>query len=147
MPRPALAALAAGALLGLALVAGCGGSESKEAEVTLGSTAPATDGAPKAGENATARPPRRSEAGAVRPPIRQRRIPFGQRRQEETAAYAERHYGVSTTKLDPKVIVEHVSVTPTAKAVYETFKADREDPELHELPGVCSHFVIDRDGT
>ncbi|HEX3225686.1 MAG TPA: peptidoglycan recognition family protein, partial [Gaiellaceae bacterium] len=24
---------------------------------------------------------------------------------------------------------------------------DVADPELHELPGVCAHFVIDRDGT
>jgi N-acetylmuramoyl-L-alanine amidase len=62
-------------------------------------------------------------------------------------AYSGRHYGHATGRLDPKVIVEHVSVTPTAQAVYSTFASDRPDVELHELPGVCSHFVVDRDGT
>ena len=27
------------------------------------------------------------------------------------------------------------------------FVPDRPDPELHELPGLCAHFVVDRDGT
>jgi N-acetylmuramoyl-L-alanine amidase len=31
--------------------------------------------------------------------------------------------------------------------VWHTFANDRPDVELHELPGVCSHYVIDRDGT
>ena len=30
---------------------------------------------------------------------------------------------------------------------YNTFAPNRPDPELHERPGVCAHFVIDRDGT
>jgi beta-N-acetylhexosaminidase len=38
-------------------------------------------------------------------------------------------------------------VTPTVQAVRDTFAADEPDVELHELPGVCSHFVVDRDGT
>ena len=28
-----------------------------------------------------------------------------------------------------------------------TFSPDTPDPELHELPQVCAHFVIDTDGT
>jgi beta-N-acetylhexosaminidase len=31
--------------------------------------------------------------------------------------------------------------------VFRTFANDSPDVELHELPGVCSHYVIDRDGT
>jgi len=31
--------------------------------------------------------------------------------------------------------------------VWNTFAVDAPDPELHELPGDCAHFVIDRDGT
>ena len=27
------------------------------------------------------------------------------------------------------------------------FSRNAPDLELHELPGICSHFVIDRDGT
>ena len=85
---------------------------------------------------------------ALRPPIVQRPIPFGAARKRETAAYARRHYGLSTFRLrDPKVIVEHVTVTSSIAATYDTFAPDRPDVELHELPGVCAHFLIDRDGT
>ena len=63
-------------------------------------------------------------------------------------AYAKRHYGIGSYQLkDPRVIVEHVTVTDTFGAVYNTFANDTPDVELHELPGVCSHFVVDRDGT
>ncbi len=84
----------------------------------------------------------------VKPRIVQRPIPFGQKRKDETAAYARRHYGLDTYRLrDPHVIVEHVTVTTTFQAAWNTFAPDRPDVELHELPGVCSHFIVDRDGT
>jgi N-acetylmuramoyl-L-alanine amidase len=96
---------------------------------------------------ALAMPPAQS-VDALRPPIVQRPIPFGAARKRETAAYARRHYGLNTFRLrDPHVIVEHVSVTPSIDATYNTFAPDRPDPELHELPNVCSHFVVGRDGT
>ena len=82
----------------------------------------------------------------IRPPIDSWPIPFGTARRRETAQYAERHYGRATDQLAPKLVVEHYSVTSTAKAVFNTFARDVPDVELHELPGVCSHFVIDRDG-
>jgi N-acetylmuramoyl-L-alanine amidase len=64
------------------------------------------------------------------------------------AAYAKRHYGVDTYKLvRPHVIVEHYTGTPSFQSTYDTFAQDVADPELHERPGVCSHFVIDSDGT
>jgi hypothetical protein len=64
------------------------------------------------------------------------------------AAYADRHYGLPTYRLrDPHVIVEHLTVTPSIDATFNVFAPDRPDPELHELPGTCSHFVIGRDGT
>jgi len=85
---------------------------------------------------------------ALRPPIVQRLIPFGAARKRETAAYARRHYGLSTFRLrDPRVIVEHVTVTSSIAATYNAFAPDRPDVELHELPGVCSHFAVGRDGT
>ena len=85
---------------------------------------------------------------ALHPPIVQRPIPFGAARKREMAAYARRHYGISTYRLrDPHVIVEHVSVTSSIAATYNTFAPDRPDVELHELPGVCSHFAVGRDGT
>src|SRR3954451_2714954 len=85
---------------------------------------------------------------SLRPPIVQRPIPFGAARKRETAAYARRHYGLSTFRLrHPRVIVEHVTVTSSIAATYNTFAPDRPDVELHELAGVCSHFVVGRDGT
>jgi N-acetylmuramoyl-L-alanine amidase len=85
---------------------------------------------------------------ALAPPaIHQWRIPFPQQREREMAAYARRHYGINDYRLrNPKVIVEHVAVAPSAAATRNAFVPDRPDPELHELPGVCSHFVIGRDG-
>jgi N-acetylmuramoyl-L-alanine amidase len=85
---------------------------------------------------------------APRPRIVQKLIPFGATRRAEMAKYAQRHYGINTWRLDhPHVIVEHYTATTTFSSVYNTFSADVRDVELHELPGVCSHFVIDTDGT
>jgi beta-N-acetylhexosaminidase len=82
------------------------------------------------------------------PAIHQWRIPFPQQRKNEMRAYARRHYGLNSYTLsNPKVIVEHVAVASSAAATRNVFVPDRADPELHELPGVCSHFVVDRDGT
>jgi beta-N-acetylhexosaminidase len=63
-------------------------------------------------------------------------------------AYARRHYGEDTAALrHPKVIVEHFTASGTFASAFNTFASDAPDVELHERPGVCAHFVIDRDGT
>ena len=63
------------------------------------------------------------------------------------AAYAKRHYGVRRYRLrDPRVIVEHIAVAGSAQTVWNTFAPNRPDPELHELPGLCAHFVISARG-
>ena len=75
-------------------------------------------------------------------------IPFGAQRKAQMEAYAVRHYGLHTYKLiDPHVIVIHYTDSPTFQSTWNAFAADVPDPELHELPGTCAHFVIDRDGT
>ena len=38
-------------------------------------------------------------------------------------------------------------MSDTFASAYNTFAPDHADPELHELPGTCAHFVIDKDGT
>jgi len=82
------------------------------------------------------------------PPIVRHYIPYPARRKQEMRAYARRHYGIDTWRLsDPKVIVEHISVAGSTSAVFGTFAPDVADPELHELPNVCSHFVVGSDGT
>ncbi|HEY0392012.1 MAG TPA: peptidoglycan recognition family protein [Solirubrobacterales bacterium] len=59
------------------------------------------------------------------------------------ARYSQRHYGERTWRLKhPRVIVEHWAEAATAASVYNTFAPDTPDPELHELPNVCSHFVV-----
>jgi beta-N-acetylhexosaminidase len=74
-------------------------------------------------------------------------IPFGAKRHAETVAYARRHYGLDRWRIvGPHVIVEHMSLAASFSSVYSTFAPDVRDAELHELPGLCAHFVVDRDG-
>lgn len=82
------------------------------------------------------------------PPIVRHHIPYPAKRKREMRAYAQRHYGLDDYRLRaPKVIVEHVAVAGSTNAVFATFAPDVADVELHELPGVCSHFVVGADGT
>ena len=84
----------------------------------------------------------------LKPPIVAKPIPFGAARRAETAAYARRHYGLDTWHLvHPHVIVEHYTANESFDATWNTFASDAPDPELHERPGTCAHFVVDRDGT
>jgi N-acetylmuramoyl-L-alanine amidase len=167
MHRPA--AIAA-ALLAVALAAGCG-REDRSATRTAAPAGTTTvdprsseaernaerdlegaqDNAAGATQTATppaTKPPATSRPTATRPEIVQRPIPFGAKRREEMRAYARRHYGIDSFRLrDPKVIVEHYTVTDSFQPVYDSFANDAPDVELHELPGTCAHFVVDEDGT
>jgi len=81
------------------------------------------------------------------PAIHQDPIPFKARRKAEMRRYARRHYGIDSFRLEgPKVIVEHITANNSYSATWNTFAADVPDPELHELPGTCAHFVVDQDG-
>jgi N-acetylmuramoyl-L-alanine amidase len=91
--------------------------------------------------------PTAAAASQARPRIVWRRIPFGATRRAQTRAYAKRHYGTSTATLRPKVIVEHFTASSTFSSAFNTFAANAPDVELHERPGVCSHFIVDKDGT
>jgi beta-N-acetylhexosaminidase len=82
-------------------------------------------------------------ASPAKPPIVKHPIPFPAKRKSEMAAYSKRHYGDDTFVLSsPKVIVEHYSVSGSLQSIFSTFAPDRPDVELHELPGVCSHFAV-----
>lgn len=75
-------------------------------------------------------------------------IPFPASRRRETAAYAARHYGIDSWRIrGPHVIVEHYTGSESLEGTRATFAADTPDPELGELPGTCSHFLIGKDGT
>ncbi len=71
-------------------------------------------------------------------------IPYGPVRQAQMAAYAKRHYGVESATLRPKVIVLHFTDGGSWQGARNTFAADA--PDLGELPGTCSHYVIDQAG-
>lgn len=85
-------------------------------------------------------------AGAVpEPKIRFDPIPYGHERKRQMANYSHRHYGERTWRLDPSAIVLHYTATATYPPVFNTFAANA--PALGERPGVCSQFVVDKDGT
>ena len=88
-------------------------------------------------------------ARAVAPPREVAKpIPYGPERRADMADYAQRHYGFHDFRLrEPRVIVQHYTVTSTFEPVFNHFSLNQPDPEHGELPGICSHYVIDRDGT
>jgi beta-N-acetylhexosaminidase len=49
--------------------------------------------------------------------------------------------------LHPKVIVEHYTGSNSFSAAWNAFAANTPDPELHELPGDCAHFIVAHNGT
>jgi len=100
------------------------------------------------GERGSARPAARAPGAAAKPRIVWSPIPFGADRLRQMRAYARRHYGLDRARLrDPKVIVEHFTATSTYGPAYNTFAANSPDVEFGERPGVCAHFIVDRDGT
>jgi N-acetylmuramoyl-L-alanine amidase len=86
-------------------------------------------------------------SSTVRPHITKHLIPFGPKRKREMAAYSLRHYGKARWRLrHPHVIVEHLAEASSVASVFNTFAPDLPDPELHELPNVCAHFVVSSSG-
>ena len=81
----------------------------------------------------------------ARPPIVQDRIPYGPQRRAEMASYSFRHYGSASWRLTPRVIVLHFTDGPSYTSAWSTFASDTS--QLGELPGVCAHFIVDKDGT
>jgi hypothetical protein len=87
-------------------------------------------------------------AAAPKPAIDWDPIPFGADRKRQMRAYSRRHYGEAKAKLvDPKVIVEHYTASSTYSSAFNTFASNAPDVEFGERPGVCAHYVIERDGT
>lgn len=72
-------------------------------------------------------------------------IPFSQARRDETAAYAKRHYGVSTWQLHPSMIVLHFTGSSSLSGARDTFASNADN--RGESPGTCAHYIVDRDGT
>jgi len=71
-------------------------------------------------------------------------IDFPQRRKDEMARYSLLHYGASTWRLNPSMIVLHFTETETAAAARNGFAND--SPNLGQLPGTCAHFIVAQNG-
>lgn len=81
-----------------------------------------------------------------RPAITRRFIPISGQRRRDTAAYTRRHYGISTTTVDPRAVVIHFTANGSVQETWDVFAPNVADPELHERPGTCTQFVIARNG-
>src|SRR5579859_4084942 len=86
-------------------------------------------------------------AAPPKPHIVWKPIPYGPHRRAEMAAYSKRHYGIHSWVLHPKVIVEHYTGGESFSAAWNTFAANKPDPELGELPGTSVHFIVAKNGT
>jgi N-acetylmuramoyl-L-alanine amidase len=87
-----------------------------------------------------------ANVGSLKPKIVWHPFGYGSKRRAQMAAYSKRHYGVHTWRLTaPKVIVEHYTAGNSVTSVFNYYQGN--SPDLGELPGVCAHFVIDKDGT
>ena len=73
-------------------------------------------------------------------------VPYGDVRRAQMAAYCRRHYGASqaTWDLDPKAVVLHYTAGGSYSSAHNAFSSNV--PNRGELPGVCAHYVIDKDG-
>lgn len=140
------------------LLAGCASSE------LVPAATPATAGFPSATPpvSATAAPvpssassigPDRPSGAATAPGatpgpaayrLVERRIPMPRRRLDEMRAYSRARYGIDTYRLRPTMIVLHITDS-SAEAAIDHFS--RNLPDGGSPPGVCTHYLVDKDGT
>jgi N-acetylmuramoyl-L-alanine amidase len=82
----------------------------------------------------------------AKPPIVWKPIPYGSTRRRQMAAYSKRHYGTWSWHLDtPHVIIEHYTDGTSFSSAWNYMAANVQ--HNGEYPGVCSHFIVDTDGT
>jgi N-acetylmuramoyl-L-alanine amidase len=73
------------------------------------------------------------------------RIPYGRERRRQMAAYSLRHYGTRAWRLRRKrVIVLHFTGGGSYSSAWNAFASNA--PARGELPGVCAHFIVGKDG-
>ena len=90
--------------------------------------------------------PPTAPTAARRPDVVEDHIPYGAKRKRQMARYSGRHYGLRRWKLrNPSVIVLHFTATSTYPPVRSHFASN--SPSRGEMPGVCAHYTVDKDGT
>jgi hypothetical protein len=126
MPRlPVALVLVVTAAVAVALLSGAGGATGSSSPAAVPAVSPARS--------------------VPEPRIKWDPIPYGHARKHQMAGYSKRHYGKREWRLDPRAIVLHYTATSTYGPAFNTFASN--DPSLGERPGVCSQFIVDKDGT
>ena len=67
-------------------------------------------------------------------------------REQLTLEYAQKHYGIATTKIEPRAVVVHWTAGSTWESAYYTFY-DETRGDGSGTVNVSSQFIVDRDGT
>ena len=87
-----------------------------------------------------------AEARKYQPEMKRDYIPYGHDRKHQMGRYSKRHYGQWRYRLrSPDVLVLHFTGGSTYSSARNHFASNT--PNRGELPGVCAHFVVDKDGT
>ena len=131
-----------------------GGASAASSALPSGPLSAPTPAAPVAGEAEL----RALKAAALQPEIIDWPVIWDHERERLALLYFERHKGWApgqdpkvALKMQPRAIVEHWTAGPTARSAYNTFRAPRQvrrrDRSDANAVNLCSHFVVDRDGT
>ena len=83
---------------------------------------------------------------APKPAITADPISYGNDRKRQMARYSKRHYGKREWRLAIRTSSSFTSPRPTATAPSGT-RSTRTRRASGESPGICSHYVIQQDGT
>lgn len=85
-------------------------------------------------------------AAVDKPRITEDHIPYGAERKDQMAGYSRRHYGFRRWRLrSPRVLVLHFTAGSSYEGARSHFSSNQ--PARGELPGVCAHYIVDKDGT
>lgn len=98
------------------------------------------------------------QAALLQPEIIDWPVIWNAERKRLALLYFERHKGWApgqdpdrALQMVPRAVVQHWTAGPTARSAYNTFRAPRQqrrrDRSESNAVNLCSHFVVDRDGT
>ena len=82
----------------------------------------------------------------LKPVIVEKFVPWGENRERLTREYAELHYGMSITRIEPQAVVVHWTAGDTWTSAFYTFYDDTRGDGSGTV-NVSSQFIVDRDGT
>ena len=82
------------------------------------------------------------------PNIVEKFLPWSENREILTREYAELHYDMSITNIEPQAVVIHWTAGNTWQSAYNIFYDEISNDPLDEgAVNVSSQFIVDRDGT